>query len=183
MAEAYSPLRGIGTVGLIGVGAYVGWCAVGWPRTGWLAHPSFTVALVQLAISTGRAALAAGVLYVLLPESAGLTYVTVLTAFVFAATAGSLSQVPSGAGVLDATLLLLLAGPVAPAALLAALLTFRLVYYIVPLALAVGALLWREVRNTAARQRAAVSADAPSRTPRVRGAAGTGVAVSVNPDL
>jgi uncharacterized membrane protein YbhN (UPF0104 family) len=79
------------------------------------------------------------VLYVLLPESAGIAYLTFLGVYLASVLAGVLSHVPAGLGVLESMLLLLLPG-VPPEQLLAAVIVYRAIYEIGPMLLALA--LW-----------------------------------------
>lgn len=77
-----------------------------------------------------------GVLYLLLPSGSGLTYAGFLGFFLLAQIVGVVSQVPGGLGVFETVMLLLLTPALPPAAVLGSLLAFRIVYYVLPLALA-----------------------------------------------
>ncbi len=98
--------------------------------------PSLRLSLFQLAISLIDWVLAASVLYVLLPPSATVSFLSFLGVFLFAQIAGLISQVPGGFGVFETAVLIFLK-PTAPAAsIFGALLAFRGIYYLVPLGLA-----------------------------------------------
>jgi len=90
----------------------------------------------QVAVSVLDWIAAAATLYVLLPSGAGLSFGAFLGVYLLALTAGMVSQVPAGLGVFETALLLLLSGRAAPPQLLGALALYRVVYYLVPLALA-----------------------------------------------
>ena len=95
--------------------------------------PGVTVSQILLAFAD--LACAAAVLYSLLPEGTSVSYPFFLSIFVLAIVAGIASHVPAGAGVFETVLLLAL--PDAPRdALLGAILAYRFVYYLLPLALA-----------------------------------------------
>jgi phosphatidylglycerol lysyltransferase len=110
--------------------------------------PPFRVAVVQLLVATLDWALAAGVLYVLLPPGHQLSYPMVLGGFMIAQFAGIVSHVPGGLGVFEGLVVLMLrpyldAGPV-----LSALLMFRVIYYLLPFA--IGGLMlgaWEAIRQ------------------------------------
>lgn len=99
---------------------------------------------------------AAAALWMLVPESAGLSYEMVFIAFAAAMTAGLISGAPGGVGVFEATLFLLL--PVAAAPLVAAILMFRVIYFLIPFAIGV-AILGVSGLDRAARRRAAAPVD------------------------
>lgn len=78
---------------------------------------------------------AAAVLYTLLPGDLGVSYPHFLSIFLIAIVVGIASHVPAGAGVFETVLILAL--PDAPRdVLLGAILAYRLIYYLLPLALA-----------------------------------------------
>jgi uncharacterized membrane protein YbhN (UPF0104 family) len=88
--------------------------------------------LLQLAVGIIDVILVSSVLYLLLPESAGLAYLPFLAVYLASVLVGILSHVPAGLGVLESMLLLLLP-EVPPAELLASVLLYRVVYEILPL--------------------------------------------------
>jgi uncharacterized membrane protein YbhN (UPF0104 family) len=98
------------------------------------------------------------VLFLLLPEQIGTPYSTFLAAYMLAEAVGFASQIPGGIGAFDATLLALLAPPADSGALAASLVMYRVIYYLVPLVVAIALLGISELR-----QRAHV---APARTLR-----------------
>ncbi|MCA1715981.1 MAG: GNAT family N-acetyltransferase [Actinobacteria bacterium] len=104
--ELWIPLRVLGWACFAALVLYLAWCAVGCGRKASSAKralaPSLPMALTQVTLSVGRTALTAGVLYALLLGWPGVHYLDVLGAFVLAIAAGGLSQVPGGAGVLEA---------------------------------------------------------------------------------
>ncbi len=78
-------------------------------------------------------------LWVLLPQDAVIAFPTFAALFVVAMTLGMLSHAPGGAGVIEATVLIAL--PNLPAdSLLASLLLWRVVYYLIPFTIALGLL-------------------------------------------
>ena len=107
--------------------------------------PSVGLSIGQIAISSIDWLLAAGVLYVLLPEAVPLTFPKFLSAFMLAQTAGLLSYVPGGLGVFETVILLLLGGTVETSAFVGSLLLYRLVYYLLPLFVASGLLASHEL--------------------------------------
>jgi phosphatidylserine/phosphatidylglycerophosphate/cardiolipin synthase-like enzyme/uncharacterized membrane protein YbhN (UPF0104 family) len=103
----------------------------------------------------------ATVLFVLLPSSSAFPSVTFISASVVAHTLGMLSLVPGGAGVFEATMFALLAenpGGSGGAALAAGLITYRLVYYVLPLGVAMVVAL---VTGAGYARPATVAADSP----------------------
>jgi uncharacterized membrane protein YbhN (UPF0104 family) len=93
--------------------------------------PSWRLAALQLAMSCANWLLIAAVITVLLQNQ--IPFPTVLGTFLLAAVAGVITHVPGGLGVLEATFLLLLSDRLPHSELLAALLSFRVIYYFAPL--------------------------------------------------
>jgi len=114
--------------------------------------PQFRSALLQVAVASLDWALAAAVLYALLPPWANVNFPLVLGAFLLGQIAGLISQVPGGLGVFESCLLFLLTPRIPAPALFAALVAYRVVYYLIPLALAAAILAVRE--TLAAREHA-----------------------------
>lgn len=151
-------LRVLGGVLLALALGYVGLCCFSPRRTltvrGHELHlPSGRMALLQLVMSTANWALIGATVYLLLQAHVG--YPAALAALLAAAVAGVATHVPAGLGVLEAVFIALLSPPVAQSPLLAALLVYRAVYYLVPLALAAMLYLGFELRLKAASARPA----------------------------
>ena len=77
---------------------------------------------------------AAGIIYFALPQEGNPGFIVVLGAFLLSFSAGLLSQVPGGVGVMEAVFLAVMPG-VPATAVVAALLVWRLFYLLLPLAL------------------------------------------------
>jgi uncharacterized membrane protein YbhN (UPF0104 family) len=128
--------------------AYVAW--VWWrPRTigrdGWqLTLPGGPLTLLQIGIGIVDLTFCALAMYMLVPDEPGLGFVTVAVIFVSATLLGFASHSPGGLGVFDAAMLVAL-WQYDKEQLLAGLLLFRLLYYVVPFALALLTLGVREV--------------------------------------
>ena len=99
--------------------------------------PAGRIALWQLAVSALNWSLMGAIVWVLLQQR--VDYPTVLAVLLLAAVAGVLTHVPAGLGVLEAVFVACLGTQVAPGQLLAALLSYRAVYYLLPLAYALPA--------------------------------------------
>lgn len=99
--------------------------------------PGPTMTGAQIALSSLDWLLASSVFYVLLPSSAGLSFVHVLNAFLLAQMLGVVSNVPAGLGVFDTMMVLLLAPWLPAGSVLGSTLAYRLIYYLLPLVLAV----------------------------------------------
>jgi phosphatidylglycerol lysyltransferase len=106
--------------------------------------PPVPLAATQLAISIVDWTLAAAVFYVLLPPG-GASFLTVLGAFLAAQLFGLASHVPGGVGVFEGLIVLLLQPFYSSGQLLPVLVVYRGVYYLLPLAVALVALVVDEV--------------------------------------
>jgi len=138
-------LRVVGALLLTAVVAYFVLCALGKGRTlRWGRHcmdlPSWRLAAVQLALSSANWLLTAGIVHVLLGGK--IEYALVTGVFLSAAIAGALTHVPAGLGVLEAVFIALLGQQIPATQLVAALLAYRAIYYLAPLAIALVGLLW-----------------------------------------
>ena len=111
-----------------------------------LSLPSPRLALTQLVVSAVDWTLAGTVLYVLLPHGQA-PFVTVLGAFLAAQILGLASHVPGGAGVFEGLMVLLLQPFIDSSALVPALIVYRLVYYLIPLGLALTGLMADELHS------------------------------------
>jgi len=131
--------------------------------------PSPRLAVAQLLTSVLDWSLAGAALYVLLPHT-DLTVLPFLGAYLVAVLLGMLSHVPGGVGVFEGLMVLLLA-PYAPASqVLPALVVYRAVYYLLPLAIAMVALVVDEMierRHHVARAGAWLRAVTREMTPQV----------------
>ena len=96
--------------------------------------PGGRLTLAQLLISVLDVGVAASVLYLLLPDAP--PFVGFALIYMLALAAGVLSHVPGGVGVFEAVLLAAFAGRLDPAALIAAMLLYRLLYVLLPLCVA-----------------------------------------------
>ena len=92
--------------------------------------------MLQLALGVLDIGCAAAALHALLPlESQGLDFKAFAAIYVFAALVGAISHAPGGVGVFEAVMLGAVPAP-SQEAMLAALLLFRAIYYLIPFALA-----------------------------------------------
>lgn len=136
-------LQGVGLLLGLAVAAYLFLCTRS-RRREWrlrsfsLRLPLPRTALLQVLLSSVNWMLIAAVLWTLLQHR--LSYGEVLAVLLVAAVAGVVTHVPAGLGVLEAVFIAMLGHRVPVAELLAALLAYRLLYYLAPLALAGGLL-------------------------------------------
>lgn len=97
--------------------------------------PNWRLAALQLLVGTLDWALAGSVLFILLPDAAGISLAEFLGIYLLAQTVALISHVPGGLGVFETLIVSLL--PEIPAhQLLATLLIFRGTYYLLPLGVA-----------------------------------------------
>ncbi|WP_342378732.1 hypothetical protein NVS55_04985 [Myxococcus stipitatus] len=134
--------RGLG-FGMLGVlGAYLVACArvrrtLKVPRLGVeLSLPTLRLAVAQVAVSCMDWTLGAMVLWVLLPQGAGIQPASMVALFAVAQLLGIASQVPGGLGVFDSVILAALTPEVSGAVVLGTLVVYRVVYYLLPFAVA-----------------------------------------------
>ncbi len=140
---------------LIGVAAtlvgsiYLGWSLARWPTISLkgvsLPPPSIWIVLIQFGAAAVEWGLAAGALYFLLPVHGGLDYWHFVGIFVIAYVSGMLSQVPGGLGVFEAVLLLLLPEEIPRETIVAAVITYRAIYFLLPLLVAATLMMSAEV--------------------------------------
>ncbi len=131
--------RGLGLMFLamtLGYLLFAAWRRAPFELLGWRFEvPSVPMALGQLLVGALDWAIACSVLYALLPETIQITYFQLLGVFLLAQVVALLTPIPGGLGVFES--LIVLSAPQAPPdALLGALLMYRAVYYLLPLALA-----------------------------------------------
>jgi uncharacterized membrane protein YbhN (UPF0104 family) len=148
---------------LLGIlGAYIAWVSVK-PRIigrdGWqVTLPGGKVTLIQIAIGIVDLGCCAAAMYWLVPDEPNLGFVKVAVIFVAATLLGFASHAPGGLGVFDATMMVAL-WQFDKEDLLAGLLLFRLLYYIIPFVISLAILGVREfLLGRAARRAAAMPA-------------------------
>ncbi len=134
-------LRPIGALLLLVVLGYVAACAFYRQpirlRDWEFVPPTWQIAVMQLFIAIVDWALVAAVLWSAIPlPPATLTFGLVLGAFTLAQVAALVSHVPGGLGVFEVTLIALLSRFAAPTGLLSAIIVFRIIYYLLPLGIA-----------------------------------------------
>ncbi len=123
------------------LGAYVAWVWVK-PRVigreGWqVTLPGGPLTLLQIGIGIIDLCCCAAAMYMLVPDEPNLGFVTVAVIFVAATLLGFASHAPGGLGVFDAAMMVAL-WQFDKEDLLAGLLLFRLLYYIIPFVLSLG---------------------------------------------
>jgi uncharacterized membrane protein YbhN (UPF0104 family) len=123
-------------------------------RDGWrVTLPGGPFTLLQITIGILDLAFCSLAMYMLVPDEPNLGFVTVAVIFVTATLLGFASHAPGGLGVFDAAMMVAL-WQFDKEDLLAGLLLFRLLYYIIPFAIALVVVGIREVALGAASRRA-----------------------------
>ncbi|MDZ3992454.1 lysylphosphatidylglycerol synthase domain-containing protein [Pseudomonas sp. Teo4] len=150
-------LRLIGSLMVAVAVAYLLACAFAKRRTWQLrGHevtlPSLRLAVCQMVLGASNWALMAALIHLLLPHD--LFYPSVLGVLLISCVAGVVAHIPAGLGVLEAVFLAMLHGQLGQGTLIAALLGYRTLYYLIPLVLAVITYLTLEKRAKALRQQA-----------------------------
>ena len=150
---------------LAAIGALLVWCRDGRERRLFgrlpLRLPQASLASRQLLWSVLDILAAGAVLWVLLPDGA-VSFPVFIGFYAAALVLGVISHVPGGLGVFEAVMLVALGGRVPAEALAGALVLYRLVYYVLPLLLAMLLMMLHELRSgVAAPLTRAVSSLAP----------------------
>lgn len=143
-------VRGIGLLMLAGVAAVLLFSAM---RRGSVtvfgravALPDVRDIVSQLVATSVDVACAAAVLYVLLPDG-DISFPTVLAVFSVAIGAGVLSHLPGGVGIFETIVVGALGTRLPIDGVISALLLYRIIYYVVPLVVAVTAMIVSEARR------------------------------------
>jgi hypothetical protein len=165
--------RGIGIAMLVVLTSYVSWVWSAPREIGqgeWKVHlPSGPSTLLQICIGILDLGFCALAMYMLLPDEPNVGFVTMAVVFVSATLLGFASHAPGGLGVFDAAMLVAL-WQFDKESVLAGLLLFRLLYYIVPFVIALLILGSRELwlnmhgKRRAMEAKVITSATAPIRS-------------------
>ncbi|MEX0590345.1 MAG: lysylphosphatidylglycerol synthase domain-containing protein [Xanthobacteraceae bacterium] len=128
--------------------AYVIWVSLKPRRFGrgnWsVTLPSGNLTLIQVLIGVVDLTCCAAAMYVLMPENPPIDFISLSVIFITATLLGFASHTPGGIGVFDATMLIALS-QFNKEGLVGALLLFRLLYYIIPLAISLAIVAYREL--------------------------------------
>ncbi|WP_343464588.1 lysylphosphatidylglycerol synthase domain-containing protein [Pantoea sp.] len=150
-------LHVIGVVLLALVAVYLWACAFAkkrrWTVKGQhLQLPSLRMALLQFAVSSANWMVMGTIIWLLLARQ--VDYPLVLGVLLISSIAGVIIHIPAGIGVLEAVFLALLGGEhLSHGTIIAALLAYRVLYFILPLLLALVLYLWLESRARHLRQK------------------------------
>ncbi|MCP4240068.1 MAG: bifunctional lysylphosphatidylglycerol flippase/synthetase MprF [bacterium] len=105
-----------------------------------IAVPRPTMTCAQVIVAGADWMAASSVLWLLLPAAPGLEFPTFVTIFMAAQILGLASTVPAGLGVFEGVCIALLAPYLSAGAVLGPLIAFRIIYYLLPIFVAVGLL-------------------------------------------
>ena len=123
--------------------------------------PSLRLAAAQLLMAAANWMLIGAIVWVLLQDR--IDYGTTLTVMLVAAVAGVLTHVPAGIGILEAVFVTLLAGRLPASEILGALLVYRAIYYLIPLA--VGAVAFLVIEKLGPENSRPAATRGPDQTP------------------
>ncbi len=145
-------LRLIGIGLLIAAAAYLLACGLSKRRAWhWRGHevllPPIRMALIQAGLGALNWSLMALLIHLLMPE--GAYYPTILGILMISSIAGVITHIPAGLGVIEVVFITLLQHEFAKSDLLAALIAYRALYFIFPLAIASVVFLILEKRSEA----------------------------------
>lgn len=128
----------LGFIMLALAGSYFAWCTLRRNpihlRGVNFQPPPLRIALAQSGVAMLDFLFASAALFVLLPEDAGISFLPFTAIFLLAIIVSLLSHVPGGLGILELVLVTML--PQSSHGLVASLLVFRVIYYLIPLLLA-----------------------------------------------
>ena len=143
-------VRWLGTALLVLPVGYVASCALFRSpvrlRKRTIHFPPPKMAALQIVVGSADLCCAAGILYVLLPPDSEIGYPAFVTIYLLAIVAAVCSHVPGGVGVFDLTMIKLL-NRGDPHDILAALLVYRTVFYLLPLAVGLALFTLHELRR------------------------------------
>jgi glycosyltransferase 2 family protein len=120
--------------------------------------PSARLAVLQLVMGASNWLIMSGIIFVLFQQR--IEFPAVVSVLLLAAVAGVITHVPAGLGVLEAVFVALLAHKMPQPGILAALVAYRVLYYLAPLAIATVVYLIMEARA----KKLAAAANGPERS-------------------
>src|SRR5271155_1773288 len=158
---------------LAGIGAYFVWLVLGTNRrqlgqNGWkVVLPSARLTLVQILIGVIDLGFCAMAMYLLVPATPEIDFLSLAVVFILATLLGFASHAPGSIGVFDAAMLVALP-QFGREQLLATLLVFRVLYFVIPFSIAISIMgareLWLNVVVPWQQRRKLNGACAPSNT-------------------
>src|SRR6476660_2458134 len=136
--------------GIAAIVSYLGWLTSGENRrelgqNGWkVVLPSAQLTLVQILIGVVDLGFCATAMYLLMPAQPGIDFVSLAVVFILASLLGFASHAPGSIGVFDAAMLVALP-EFGREQLLATLVAFRILYFVIPFGIAISILGTREL--------------------------------------
>jgi uncharacterized membrane protein YbhN (UPF0104 family) len=114
-------------------------------QNGWkVVLPSARLTLLQILIGVADLGFCALAMYLLIPQQPGIDFVSLAVVFILATLLGFASHAPGSLGVFDAAMLVALP-EFSKEQLLATLLVFRVLYFVIPFAIAISIMGTREL--------------------------------------
>src|SRR3569832_1794254 len=135
---------------LAGIAVYLTWLSLGEKRrelgqNGWkVVLPSWRLTLLQILIGVVDLGFCALAMYLLMPPEPGIDFVSLAVVFILATLLGFASHAPGSIGVFDAAMLVALP-QFGREELLATLVVFRILYFVIPFGLAISIMGTREL--------------------------------------
>jgi uncharacterized membrane protein YbhN (UPF0104 family) len=148
LPAAMNQLIGLGC--LAGIGAYLVWLVTGTSRrelgqNGWkVVLPSAKLTLVQILIGVVDLGFCALAMYLLMPTEPHIDFVSLAVVFILATLLGFASHAPGSIGVFDAAMLVALP-EFSKEQLLATLVVFRILYFLIPFGISISIMGMREL--------------------------------------
>lgn len=148
LPDAVNRLIGLG--GIVGISAYLIWLSMGSKRrelgrNGWkVTLPSARVTLLQILIGVVDLGFCAMAMYLLMPADPAIDFVSLAVVFILATLLGFASHAPGSLGVFDAAMLVALP-QFGREQLVATLVLFRILYFLLPFAVAIAIMASREL--------------------------------------
>jgi len=145
--------RLVGVAAALVGSAYLLWSVIGRPSFSLKGRrfrpPSLKIGLTQIATACLEWGFASATLYFLLPDDIGVTYWHFVGIYVIGYVAGMISQSPGGIGAFEAVLFVLLPESASKESILAAILAYRALYFLLPFVIALAMMSASEARGTA----------------------------------
>jgi uncharacterized membrane protein YbhN (UPF0104 family) len=142
--------RLIACAGIVAIVSYLGWLTLGENRrelgqNGWkVVLPSARLTLVQIMIGVVDLGFCALAMYLLVPVQPGIDFMSLAVVFILATLLGFASHAPGSIGVFDAAMLVALP-QFGREQLLATLVVFRVLYFVIPFGIAISIMGTREL--------------------------------------
>jgi uncharacterized membrane protein YbhN (UPF0104 family) len=136
--------------GIAAIVSYLGWLSFGEIRrelgqNGWkVVLPSARLTLLQILIGVVDLGFCALAMYLLVPAQPQIDFMSLSVVFILATLLGFASHAPGSIGVFDAAMLVALP-EFGREQLLATLLVFRVLYFVIPFGIAISIMGWREL--------------------------------------